>query len=454
MTAVTSAPQGFTGLFVGPEHADYEEDRLAFFRQFDRRPTAIARCESAEDIALAVRHAREHDLEIAVRAGGHSLAGYSTTEGGLLVDLSRLKGIKFDVDNARARVQPGVISAEFVPAALVHGLAPVGGFHPLPGFVGLAIHGGRGLLSRKYGWSSDHIRSATLVTGDGSTITVSEDENSDLLYGLRGAGSNFGIVAELEVDLVPIPEKVLAGNLMYDHTAMESVMRGVLEGMEDGFSDALGAMLAVFKGPDGNPLLDVTLVHFGDQDIAEADINRIRELAEPIHGEVVPKSYAEHIAGAEELPFDRWEWEANRAELGPAELAAAVTAEAEQFPIGSDPEVPSYFIGIEPSGPGSSRPTDLPTAVPRNAHTAVFTFTVWGSAAEDSDLIPWPHKTGERLRTEGVCSDTTILNYNTVTGPETVMRAYGEDAYRRLQELKAKYDPENVFRLNHNVEPA
>jgi FAD/FMN-containing dehydrogenase len=453
MSNITSAPPGFGGPFVGPDHPDYAEDRKAHFRQFDRRPAVIARCASSEDVSLAVRHAREHGLEIAVRAGGHSLPGYSTTEGGVLIDLRNLKGVEIEPTRARARVQPGVTGAEFVTAASSHGMAPVSGWDPRPAYVGLAIHGGRGALSRRYGWASDHIRSARLITADGTAITVSEEEHPDLLYGLRGAGSNFGIVTELEVDVVAIPPKILAGNLIYDHAEIELVARGVLEGLQDGLSDDLGVMMAVFGGPEGKPLLEIKIVHAGEARIAEADVDRIRGLASPIDGEILSVHYADFIGQSEMMPFDRWEWEEQGSELAPAELAAALVAEAKRFPVGENPEVPNCFFGLEPSGPGSQRATDLPTPVPRRAHTALFCFAAWSSPSEDEERIRWTHDAAKRLRSQGIGNDVPILNYSTVTGPDGVKRAYGQDAYRTLQRLKATYDPENVFHRNHNVEP-
>lgn len=448
-------PRGFSGIFVGPDHSDYENDRIGFYRQFDRRPAVIARCANVEDVSLAVRHAREHQLEIAVRGGGHSMPGYSTTEGGILIDVSRVKGIEIDAERASARVLAGVTTGDFLPATVAHGLAPVSGWDPPPTHAGLALHGGRGPLTRRHGWASDHVRSARLVTADGTTITVSEDEHADLLFGLRGAGSNFGIATELEVDLVSIPPTVLAGNVFYDHAAIESVITGVLDGLEDGFSDALSVMIALLKGPDGKPLMMMKVVHSGEPEVARADIDRIRALAQPVQGEVARRPYVDYVMNEETMPVPRWEWAEYGAALAGADLAAALVAEAERLPVGANPEMPTCFVGVEPTGPGLERPTDLPTVIPRRAHSPLYCMSAWSSPSEDDERIRWTHETSERLRSEGVCNDVKSLNYNTVTGsPDVLKRVYGEDGYRALQRLKANYDPDNVFHRNHNVEPA
>lgn len=194
-------------------------------------------------------------------------------------------------------------------------------------------------------------------------------------------------------------------------------------------------------------------MHGDDPEIAEADVSRVLALGQPIHGEVTPTSYSDFILGAEPAVADRWEWREQGTKLPSADLAAAIMREAERLPVGENPEVPNFILAFEPTGPGSQRATELPTPVPRRAHSALFCFTVWSSPSQDEEMIAWPHQTTKRWQSEGICDEVPVLNYNTVTGPDEIKRAYGEEAYGRLQKLKATYDPENVFHRNHN-EPA
>lgn len=447
------APIEFDGTWILPNDPRYDAERAAPMRQFDRRPLAIAMCANDADVRLALERGREDGVEVAVRSGRHSVPGYSSIDGGLVIDVSRLKGVEIDAERGRARVQPGMTAGELLPILAERGLVAIGGSEPDPSFVGLAIHGGRGLLSRRYGWASDQIRSGRLITAAGEAIEVSARENAELLFGLRGAGSNFGIVTELEVDLAPLRTTVSTGKLLYGRSEMERLVPALLEALEEGaVSDGLGVMLTFFNA-GGSPVLELKLVHLDEPLVAEADLAFLGGLAEPLEGKWSAFPYAQFIRASEVPPFDRFQWAEQGSELRADRLTAALLDEADRLPEGRDPSLPNHYLSVEPFGPGFAREPELPTAVPRRRGVSVAHFSAWTGSERDQELTAWPLEAAERLREEGVGDGIPILNYNSVTGSEGVRRAYGDDAHRRLRELKARYDPENVFRRNHNVEP-
>lgn len=452
MTNIEKAPQGFAGEYIGPADRRYEAEREAPIRQFDRRPAAIACCTEPGDAALALLHARECGVEVAVRSGRHSVPGYSSLDGGLVIDVSRLKGVELD-GAGLARVRPGMIAAELLPALAAKGLTVVGGSEPQPAFVGLAIHGGRGLLSRRHGWASDRIRAGRLITATGAEIEVSANENADLLFGLRGLGSNYGIVTELTVEPVSIPKSIRAGKLIFDRAQLAAVVPGVLGLLERGeVSDGLGVMLTFFTVGDGG-ILELKLVHVGSAAESAADLAAIEALGDPVEGSVDPIAYDAFITGSELPPLDRFHWAEQGSTLAAVELAAALLEAAGRLPAGHDPDLPNHYLSVEPFGPGFLREPDLPTPVPRRQGSSVAFFSAWTGSDRDAELMAWPPAEAERLRAAGVGDGIPILNYNSVTGPEGVRRAYGEEAYLKLARLKSEWDPDNVFRHNHNVGP-
>lgn len=444
-------PAGFAGELITPDHADYDDARANFDPQFDRRPAAIAMCRGESDVQAAVRYSREHELEIAVRSCGHSVPGYCTVEGGIIVDLSSLKGIEIDADARRARVQPGLTAGEVEEALALHGLVAAAGIESMPGYVGLAIHGGRGLLGRRHGWSSDHIRSARVVTADGEAIIVSRDEHADLLYGLRGLGSSFGIVTELEVEVHPIAATITGGPRTYGPDQLHDVVPALLAMFERDVSDNLDAMLTFFVD-GGATHLELLLLHLGEADEVERELARLDALAEPLNDSTARVSYPDFLNASEHPPLERFVWAEQGSDLPAAELAEALLELADELPTSTTPGLPNHYLVSEPFGRAFLREPDLPTPVPRRSAWNIAFFGAWADAAMDGAMNEWAATSRDELERSGVGNGIPVLNYNTVTGPSAVRRAYGDEAYRRLQQLKRRYDPDDVFHLNHNVE--
>ncbi len=447
-----SKPAGFSGEFIRPDDPDFESEYRTFIWMKDRRPAAIACCRTREDVVAALAAAREHGLEIAIRSGRHSVPGFSSTDGGLLIDIAALKSLEIDPEKRTARVGAGVLGGEFLPKAAELGLAPVSGSEVFPSYVGLAIHGGRGLF-RRHGWASDRIIGATLITAAGKTVSASTTENPELLYGIRGAGSNFGVVVELEVELVPVPREIRGGKLLYDQSGLRKILPGILGGLDDGsFSDGLGVTLTSFVTME-RTLLELTVCHLDEPEDAAGEIDRILAIADPIDGEIGLLAYDKLIAQTELIDIPRVYWAEQGSDVPGLDLAAALVEEIEMLPKEAS-EMPSRLITVEPFGPGFETAPATPTPVPRRSGSSVAFFSAWIDPAKDEEMIGWARGGWQRLREVGVGNGVPVLNYNSRTGPEGVEKAYGPEAFRRLQALKKVWDPENVFHRNHNVPPA
>jgi FAD/FMN-containing dehydrogenase len=447
MTAI-AAPAGFDGELIAPSHPRYDEARAHFDPQIDRRPASIAMCRTEADVQAVVRHARARGLPIAVRSGGHSVPGYSVVDGGVVIDLSRSKGIRVDADARRAFVQPGLTAVEVQDALAAHGLVAAAGIEADPGFVGLAIHGGRGTLGRRHGWASDHIRGARLVTADGDLLVVSAEAHADLLYGLRGLGSSFGIVTELEVDVHPIPDTILGGARIYGPDAVPRLVPPLLELFETDLSDDIDALFTFFVD-QGALHLELALLHVGPADVAEQEIARIDALAAPLDDGLARRSYPDFLRASEHPPLDRFVWAEQSSNLPVHELAASLLELAAGLPSSTTPGLPNHYLVFEPSGPSFARPTDLPTPVPRRRLMQIAFFGCWSDPDMDAPMNAWAADSARAVHESGVGNGIPVLNYNSVTGPGAVRRAYGDDAYRRLRDLKRTYDPDGAFRLNH-----
>lgn len=452
MPNVPASITGFSGEIVGPGHPDYEKARECHDRRIDRRPAAILRCRTSADVQAALRFARDKDLEIAVRSGGHSVPGYCVVDGGVVIDLRALQQMDADIPARRLRVGPGCKAGEIAQRLQPHNLAAVAGFDPKPGYVGLAIHGGRGALGCRYGWGSDQVLGAKLVTADGEAITVSETEHPDLLFGLRGAGSNFGIVTELEAVVQPIPNTVLAGSLMYGPAEVSKVLPRLIALFDSELAGSVEMVFTLFAD-HGGVYLRIMLVHAGEEAQARSQIASIRAQGKALSDSIAPVAYSTMLNDGQLDTENRFVWAEQGTHLAGEALTSALLAVADEVAASTKPGQPGRFIISWPFGSGYMRPQSLPTPVPRRSGWDIAFYGGWTDPAYDAFMSGWALSTTKRLQEQGIGDGVPTLNLNTVTGPEGVRRAYGDEAYARLQQLKRTYDPGNVFHLNHNVEP-
>ena len=283
-----------SGDLLLPGDANYDQVRRVHNGMIDRRPAAIAQCLGTADVVRALAFAVENDLEIAVRGGGHNVAGRAVCEGGLMIDLSRMKGIWIDADRRRARAQAGVCWGEFNRETQLHGLATTGGAVASTGIAGLTLGGGFGYLMGKHGYTVDNLVSAQMVTVDGQVLTASNEENAELFWGLRGGGGNFGIVTSFEYALHPVGPTVQGGLIAFAADDAEGTLK-YLRGQADAAQDDLTAVCSMTHAPDGSgrKLAAMLLCHTGTADQAAPDIARIRAIAPAVVDRLGPISYTE-----------------------------------------------------------------------------------------------------------------------------------------------------------------
>ncbi len=454
MSAVTEQElaglEGFSGEILRPGEAGYDEARRLFNGLIDKRPALIARCLGEADIADAVAFARDAGLEISIRGGGHSVAGRAVTEGGMMIDLSLMKGIHVDPSTRAARVQPGVNWSQLNRETQLHGLAVTGGVISTTGIAGLTLGGGIGWLMPTYGMATDNLLSARIVTADGRTLTTSEQENADLFWGLRGAGANFGVVSSFEYRLHEVGPVVIGGLVAHPFDAAADFLRFYRD-----FTAKAPEELMTFAGvghaPDGSgtKLALVVACHIGAPEQAEKDLQPLREFGSPVMVELGPLPYTVINSlldgGYPTGSLNYWK----------SGFLSGLSDEAidellERFAVCPSPMSAALLEHFH--GAVTRVPVDA-TAVPHREPGYNFVITsVWTDPAATDENVAWTKETFAAL--EPFLADRRYLNYFSEddVGDDPVRAAYGPN-YERLVELKKKYDPANLFHMNTNVPP-
>ena len=429
-----------------PGDSGYDDARRIHNGLIDKRPSLIARCETSADVVAAVGRGRTENLEISVRGGGHNVAGKAVTDGGLMIDLSPMKAIEVDPQSRTARAQPGVTWDEFNIVTQPYGLATTGGVVSSTGIAGLTLGGGYGWLQGKYGMSIDNLVSAEVVTAEGEVLQASEEDNADLFWALRGGGGNFGVVTSFTFALHPVTS-VLGGLAAFPLAAAEDVI-DVFRRVTKGAPDELGIQCGFVTGPDASTkLIALPLCHCGDLDQAEADIAAVRGIGTPLLDAIGPRPYAEQNRQLDESfpsgALNYWK-SAYFTEL--TDAAARMLIECfEQCPS------PMTACIIESMGGAASRIAPAATAYPhREAGFSLLLLTQWVDPADTEANIAWTRETFDALQPH--MAKRRYVNYLSGDDGGYVRDAYGSN-YERLVEIKRRYDPKNIFRLNQNIDP-
>ena len=434
----------------------YDEARSVWNGMIDKRPAAVTVCTGVADVRRTLAFAREHDLPLAVRGGGHNVAGNSTCDDGIALDLSGMKGIRVDPARQTVRAQGGVTWGEFDHETHAFGLGTTGGLVSTTGIAGLTLGGGIGWLMRKHGLTCDNLVSADVVTADGAFVTASAEENSDLYWGLRGGGGNFGIVTSFEYQLHPVSQ-VLGGLIFYPPERMREVAQLFRETVQDA-PDELTGMYAIVTAPpapfipaeaQGKPIATIVLCWSGDIAAGERAIAPLRAFGPPVGDLVGPVPYPamQTILDATVPRGMQSYWKyGNVAELSD-DLIDTTISHAAQMPA------PLTMIHFQHFGGAMDRIGIGDTAYGhREARYGVNLVGMWPDRADNDSGIAWvkglwqalePHMTG------GV-----YVNFLGDEGDDRVRAAYAPAIYERLVALKDKYDPTNVFRLNQNIRPS
>jgi FAD/FMN-containing dehydrogenase len=438
----------FSGRILGPSDEGYEQARRVHNGLIDRRPALIAQCRGAADIADAVRFARRAGLEISVRGGGHNVAGLAVVDDGLLIDLSQMKGIHVDRGTATVRAQGGVIWSELNREIAAHGLATTGGAISTTGIAGLTLGGGLGWLMSNYGLAADNVIEIQLVTADGAIVDVTESSDPDLFWALRGGGGNFGIAASFVYRCHPL-STVVGGLIAHPFERAGEMLRFYRDAIA-GTSDDLTVFAAVVHAPDGSgmKLAAMVVMHTGSEDEAQRELAPFLEWGPPVMVEVGP------------MP-----WQVMNSLLDDGYPRGALNFWVSSFTSGLsdglfDTMVDRFAVCPSPMsailleqfhGEVCRVPLDA-TAVPhRREGWNLLIPGEWLDPADTDANVAWVRETHAALRP--FLSDGRWLNYlGDDQGRDGVRGAYGPN-YDRLVELKRKYDPDNVFHRNQNIEP-
>lgn len=435
------------GTVFGSADPGYDGARRCFNALVDRRPAVIARCLGAADIATAFDFARAHTLEVAVRGGGHNPAGHCVLDDGLVIDLSQMRRVDVDADGAVARVQGGATWLDFDAATQAHGLVAPGGVVGSTGVCGLTLGGGIGHLTAQHGLTCDNLVGAELVTPDGTIVRTSSDENPELLWGLRGAGGNFGVATYLELRLHPL-EQVVGGLLVFGGVGIRDAFRRFRDVVADPPRDlSCQAVLSVDESLA--PVLVVAPCYTGPEPDPEA-LRALRSGPGLVEDGVRVQSFLE-----QQLVFDsgygvnRHYWKGHFARELPDELVDELL-------------VRMVALGRPPGGilieSLHGRPKEVaPSFGAVGFRQAAFNISVtatWQDEALDEQQIAWARETASTIE-PWAASGGGYVNYMQADEPiERVRGAFGDEAFRRLQALKSRYDPTNVLRRNQNIPPA
>jgi FAD/FMN-containing dehydrogenase len=455
-TSVSAFRDTFDGEIVLPDDPGYDAARVIWNGMFDRRPAIVVRPSGTSDVVSAVRFAREHALLVAVRSGGHSIPGFSTCDGGIVIDLSRMRGVRVDPQTRTARVNGGALLAELDDEAQVHGLACPVGVVSHTGVAGLTLGGGMGRLQRKHGLTIDNLLAVELVTADGRVVRVSGDEEPDLFWGLRGAGPNFGIVTSFEFALHPVGPDVTSGYVLHSAERAVGVAARFREFAESAPDDVTATTFgcelaepAEEYEPEvaGRPVVWISAHHCGTPDVAERDLAPIRSIGTPI---VDTFTRTTHLA-AQHANDDAMAW-GHR-----FYMKSAFTAALPDELVGRNVEAIATSPGgcsfsVWAWGGAIARVAEDATAFTgRDAAFWVSAEVLWDDPTADESHIGWARSSVEDDTSTAVAG--RYVNDVAESGGDVARSIYGDAKYERLVALKQAWDPDNAFRLNQNIRP-
>ena len=448
---------GFHGTLVRPGQSGYEEARAVWNGMIDKRPRAVARCHDVDDVVRAVDFARRYGWPLAVRGGGHNVAGLATSEGGLVLDLSAMNGVEVDPETRRARVQGGAIWRDVDAATQSHGLAAPAGLVSETGVAGLTLGGGIGWLRRKFGLSCDNLVAAELVTAAGERVLASERENPELLWALRGGGGNFGVVTTFEFALHPVGPEIAYALVFFDGAQTVRGLRGFRE-LAQSLPEEIAPILFTGAVPEaegipaeivGKPMLAAAAVYVGSPEEGEERLRPLRELAAPLvdlSGRM-PYVDIQRFLDEDYPRGRRYYWKS--ATIG--ELSDEVIDIVTDFAA----RQPSPISTIDVWLMGGALRREPPGGAAYSGREAGFQVNPeadWDDPAMDDANVGWARGIIEALKPHTV---GTYLNFPGMLeeGEQQLRLGFGSH-YERLTQVKRRWDPDNLFRLNHNVPPA
>jgi FAD/FMN-containing dehydrogenase len=455
--APTMDIEEFQGEQITTDHAEYDSARAVWNGAIDRHPRLIARCSRTADVTAAVRFARTHGLEIAIRGGGHNVAGTAVCDDGIVIDLSAMRAVRIDPDRRTAHVQGGALWGDVDHAAQAHGLATTGGIVSHTGVAGLTLGGGLGWLMRKHGLTVDNLLAADVVTADGELLRASFDQRPDLFWALRGGGGNFGVVTSFEFQLHPVGPEVLAGPILWDAGDTREVVRFYRDFVHNA-PDELGTVVRFGAAPPlqdipaalhWRPVILVGSCYAGPVAVAEEALRPLRAFGSPLLDLIAPTRYVNHQSALDSTTPHGWNYYWKSTYL-PELRDDLINVIAEHAFACSSPR--SYAAMFHLGGAVSRVPSADTAFGNRQASHAITLDGVWRAGEDHADRdIAWTRGFFAALDSyrEGV-----YVNFlGGDEDPNRIRDAYPAAVYDRLVDTKTKYDPDNVFHYNQNIRP-
>jgi FAD/FMN-containing dehydrogenase len=447
---------GFKGEILLQSDGAYENARKIWNAMIDKRPAVIARCATTSDVVRGVNFARDNGLLLAVRGGGHNIAGNAMCDDGIVIDLSQMKAASVDPDARRVTIEGGATLADLDAATQAHGLATPVGINSTTGVAGLTLGGGFGWLSRKHGMTVDNIESAEVVTAAGEIMRASATENPDLFWALRGGGGNFGVVTRFEFRLHPVGPDVLSGLIVYGITEAKSVLQQYRDFLA-GAPEALSVWTVLRQAPPlpflpervhGQEIIALALLYAGDPKQGEPLIEPLRKFGTPLGEHVGVQPYVAWQQAFDALLTSgaRNYWKSHNLAMLNDGLFDTVIESVGKLP---SPQCEIFFGAI---GAATTRPAPDSTAYAhRDANFVMNVHGRWDDPADDKRCIDWARDFFNA--SAPFASGGAYVNFLTADEGDRVRSAYGAN-YDRLAQVKRKYDPDNLFRVNQNIEPA
>jgi hypothetical protein len=449
--------EGFRGRLIHADHGDYDCARAVWNGAIDRRPHVIARCIGAADVVAAVRFARDHDLGIAIRGGGHNVAGTAVCDAGIVIDLSAMRGVRVDPANRRAWVQAGALWGDVDRETQAHGLATTGGIVSHTGVGGLTLGGGIGWLMRKHGLSIDNLIGVDIVTADGDRLRVSEDGHPELFWALRGGGGNFGVVTSFDFRLHSVGPVLLAGPILWDASNARDILRGYRDFIRTA-PDELGTVVRFGTAPPlpvipadlhWRPVVMIGTCYSGTIEEGEQVLRPLRGFRTPLLDLVGPTPYVDLQSGIDSTVVHGWHYYWKSTHLPELRDDLIDTIVAHAFSSAS----PRSYVAMFHLQGAAGRVAEGATAFGnRHASHAITLDAVWQPGEDFGGRdTAWARGFFSAL---GRFREGVYVNFlGGDEDPDRVREAYGDSIYRRLVDVKTAYDPENIFHHNQNIRP-
>jgi FAD/FMN-containing dehydrogenase len=453
-TGIDQLRERVRGPVIGPDDEGYDDARAVYNAMIDRRPAVIVRAANAGDVVAAVDHARDHDLDLSVRGGGHGVAGFGTNDGGVVIDLSAMRSVRVDPGAATARAEGGATWGDFNAATHAFGLATTGGIISTTGIGGLTLGGGIGYLARGFGLSLDNLVSADVVTADGRLVVASEREHEDLFWAIRGGGGNFGVATSLEYRLHPVAD-IYGGPMFFELADAGDVLRWYRDFIADA-PEAFGGFPAFQIAPPlpfipedrhGDTFLAFVACWAGPLDEGENVLKSLRDVAPVVAEFVGPMPYPALNGAFDALvpPGLQHYWKAN--------FVKELTDDAIDAHLRHGPDVPvvNSTVHIYPINGACHRVASDATAFGhRDANFATVIAGMWPDPAQNDANVRWVQDYYAAVAPHS--EEGAYINFAAADDQDRVRANYGAN-YERLEEIKRTYDPENLFHLNQNIAP-